>query len=250
LIDEPSTRKESGKVASDSELSSLIDEPPPRKPKKAAAPTKKPDKAPPKATAKVDSDSEMSSLIDEPPTRKRKKQAAPTKKSAKAPPKVSAKAESDSELSPAPDSDSAPTQPRKRGKKEPHAAKSTSSKPKSSAASAPDDALKTLQGQLQKCGIRKQWKRELAAFASERDMAAHLRGLLRDAGMAGRFSERRAREIRERRELEGEMRDAAAFERQWGLEAEEAERQAKEKRRRAADGYAELGFGSDDGGEE
>jgi hypothetical protein len=247
LVDEPpaeskekplAATKASAKAGSDSELSSLIDEPLARKRKRAPA-AKKSAKPPPKPAAKVDSDSELSSLTDEPPAKKKKKPAAPTKKPAKA----RAAAESDGQLSSGPDdSDAAPTKSPKRSKK-------SKGKP-SGGASAPDDVLKTLQTQLAKCGIRKQWKRELAAFSSDKERARHLRGLLREAGVTGRFSERVAREIRERRELEGEIRDAEAFERQWGLEAENAAREAKERRRSVAQQYAQLGFGSDEGEEE
>jgi hypothetical protein len=239
LIDEPpampkktTTAAANGpaEAGSDSELSSLIDEPPARKPKKAPA-TKKSAKPPPKPAARADSDSELSSLLDEPPVKKKKKPA-------KAPPKVPAAAESDGKLSSGPDdSDAAPTKSPKRGNK---------SKGKPSSAAATDDVLKTLQTQLAKCGIRKQWKRELASLGSDKERAQHLRGLLREAGVTGRFSERLAREIRERRELEGEIRDAETFEKQWGLEAERAAKEAREKRRSAAQRYAELGFGSDD----
>ena len=189
------------------------------------------------------SDSELSSLMDEPPAKKKR---APTKKTAKVPSKAPVAAGSSSGLSSVPDdSDEAPTKPARRDKKAAQAPKSNPG-----GASAPDDALKTLQTQLAQCGIRKQWKRELAGFPSDRERARHLRGLLREAGVAGRFSEKLAREIRERRELEGELRDAEAFEKQWGLEAERAARGAGEKRERAARAYAELGFGSDEGEEE
>jgi len=251
LIDEPSAKrkkkvsslpKKPAKPESDSELSSLIDDPPARPPKKAPAATKK-TKPSPKVALKSVSDSELSSLTDEQPPKKR----VSVKNTAKAPPKASVAAGSTSELSSVPDdSDGAPTKPAKRSKK---AARAPKPKSKPGSASVGDDVLKTLQTQLAKCGIRKQWKRELASFGSDRERAQHLRGLLREAGVTGRFSERLAREIRERRELEGEIRDAEAFEKQWGLEAERAAKEAREKRRSAAQRYAELGFGSDEGEE-
>ncbi|KAI9743352.1 MAG: hypothetical protein M1818_003198 [Claussenomyces sp. TS43310] len=67
----------------------------------------------------------------------------------------------------------------------------------------PDEQeLKSLQTQLKKCGINKIWGFELKQFDDDtKAKIKHLRKMLRDIGMEGRFSEVRAKEIKERREL-------------------------------------------------
>ncbi|KAF2965723.1 hypothetical protein GQX73_g7847 [Xylaria multiplex] len=79
--------------------------------------------------------------------------------------------------------------------------------------------IKKLQGQLVKCGVRKIWGIELKKYGSDgKAKIRHLRGMLRDVGMDGRFSEAKAREIKERRELMGELEAVNEMNELWGLE--------------------------------
>jgi hypothetical protein len=50
------------------------------------------------------------------------------------------------------------------------------------------EEIKRLQGWLVKCGIRKMWSRELAPYGTSKDKIKHLKEMLKDAGMDGRYS--------------------------------------------------------------
>ncbi|KAI0468185.1 hypothetical protein F4859DRAFT_517376 [Xylaria cf. heliscus] len=79
--------------------------------------------------------------------------------------------------------------------------------------------IKKLQGQLVKCGVRKIWGIELKKYGSDgKAKLRHLRTMLRDVGMDGRFSEAKAKEIKERRELIGELEAVNEMNELWGLE--------------------------------
>lgn len=47
----------------------------------------------------------------------------------------------------------------------------------------------------------------------------HLQGMLRDVGMTGRFSEQRAREIKELRELQADLEAVTEGDNKWGLQS-------------------------------
>ncbi|OAA45399.1 transcriptional regulator [Metarhizium rileyi] len=113
----------------------------------------------------------------------------------------------------------------KRKKKE---RKDSSSKPPSkhkvkktteSAPDSPDEAeIKKLQTQLVKCGVRKLWHNELKKCGGDaRAKIRHLKKMLAEVGMDGRFSETKAREIREARELLAEAEAAQEMNRLWGM---------------------------------
>ncbi|KJZ77605.1 hypothetical protein HIM_02782 [Hirsutella minnesotensis 3608] len=113
--------------------------------------------------------------------------------------------------------------PAKRKKKE--RKESTSKQSKSTAKKAPtasnDDPdqaeIKKLQSHLVKCGIRKLWHNELKKYGDDaRAKIRHLKKMLADVGMDGRFSEAKAREIKESRELMAEMEAAQEMNRLWG----------------------------------
>lgn len=114
----------------------------------------------------------------------------------------------------------------KRKKKEKKDVPAKSSKPKPSKAatkktSAPDDPneaeIKKLQSHLVKCGVRKLWHNELKKYGDDpRAKIRHLKKMLTDIGMDGRFSEAKAREIRETRELMAEAEAAQEMNRLWG----------------------------------
>lgn len=70
----------------------------------------------------------------------------------------------------------------------------------------PDECdIKRLQSELLKCGVRKFWSKELAPFETSKAKIAHLKSMLRDVGMTGRFSADKAKAIKERRELEADV---------------------------------------------
>lgn len=111
---------------------------------------------------------------------------------------------------------------RKRGEK-----KEPSSKPKASKSAVkkesatPDDPkdveIKKLQSQLAKCGIRKLWHIELKQHGDNANAKIrHLKKMLADIGMDGRFSEAKAREIKEMRELQADVEAAQEMDRLWG----------------------------------
>ena len=97
---------------------------------------------------------------------------------------------------------------------------------KSSKAKNADDVgpneveIKRLQGWLAKCGIKMVWHKELARFDNSKDKIRHLRAMLADAGISGRFSIEKAKKIKERRELEAEVDAARKYASKWGKEAE------------------------------
>ncbi|KAK4574109.1 hypothetical protein LTR86_001870 [Recurvomyces mirabilis] len=129
----------------------------------------------------VDDDSDMSDVIDEPlPKKKRQKKStspSATKDKAK---KAAKPAKAGKELTP------------------------------------DDEEIKRLQGWLVKCGIRKVWGKELAKCDTSKAKIKHLKGLLEDAGMTGRYSAEKAKQIKESRELAAEIEAANEFNDQWG----------------------------------
>lgn len=112
---------------------------------------------------------------------------------------------------------------KKRQKKEPASKDAKSKKTKGTVkrASSPDDPqeaeIKKLQSQLVKCGIRKLWHNELKEHGNDtKAKIRHLRRMLADIGMDGRFSEAKAKEIRETRELLADAEAAQEMNRLWG----------------------------------
>ncbi|KFA75831.1 hypothetical protein S40288_01900 [Stachybotrys chartarum IBT 40288] len=112
---------------------------------------------------------------------------------------------------------------KKEQKKEPASkdAKSKKSKGTVKKASSLDDPqeaeVKKLQSQLVKCGIRKLWHNELKEHGNDtKAKIRHLRRMLADIGMDGRFSEAKAKEIRETRELLADAEAAQEMNRLWG----------------------------------
>ncbi|TFB06552.1 hypothetical protein CCMA1212_000123 [Trichoderma ghanense] len=117
--------------------------------------------------------------------------------------------------------DEPPPPKRKRGEK-----KEASSKPKAAKSAvkkeaAPEDPkeaeIKKLQSHLTKCGIRKLWHNELKQYGDNANAKIrHLKKMLADVGMDGRFSEAKAREIKEMRELQADVEAAQEMDRLWG----------------------------------
>ncbi|KAJ5469661.1 hypothetical protein N7539_009279 [Penicillium diatomitis] len=163
----------------------------------------------------VDSESEMSVVYDEEPkpkpARNRKSSEAPSKKPA---PKKGAVKGKDEDLD-------------------------------------PDQAeIKRLQGWLVKCGIRKMWWRELQPYETPKAKIKHLKDMLEDVGMKGRYSLDKARQIRDERELKADLEQIQQGAKQWGAEDEEGEESGgPAKPRRAARGRQALAFLDSDGEE-
>ncbi|KAL8738526.1 MAG: hypothetical protein Q9181_000685 [Wetmoreana brouardii] len=160
---------------------------------------------------------------------------------------------SDSELSSLIDED---PKPKKRGRK----ASSEKPKPKKKEVSKPGktsqqptdpdtEEIKRLQGWLVKCGIRKMWFKELAPYDTPKAKIRHLKDMLAEAGMTGRYSQEKATQIREERELRADLADVQAGNKQWGKVESEDENGGR-PRRRLARGLQELDFLGDDDGEE
>lgn len=180
-------------VDKESELSDVLDEPPkPRGRKtKTKAPAKPKGPAPPSTADETnhnDSSSELSSVIDDPPpARKRKGKRK----------------------------DAAPAPPRSKGK---------GTKPSAAGGAdvSPDEAqIKLLQSQLAKCGVRKVWAFEFKKRGDDTPRAKikRLKEMLAEVGMTGRFSEAKAREIKEMRELQADLQDVMQGEKSWGVES-------------------------------
>lgn len=133
-----------------------------------------------KAPQPEDDESDMSVLIDEPPKRKRASKAAA---------QLKAKTKT---------------------------TKATKAKSTTKALSPDEEEIKRLQGWLVKCGIRKLWHRELADYDTPKPKIKHLKKMLEDAGMTGRYSNEKAKDIKERRELAAELEAAQEYARKWG----------------------------------
>ncbi|KXJ90122.1 hypothetical protein Micbo1qcDRAFT_196312 [Microdochium bolleyi] len=211
--------KKAAKDNSDSELSDLgssdEEQPKPKpKPKSKTTPKAKP-KAKPE-TAK--SESELSSPGEDEEVEKNdegKSSGVPKTETAQGDTKTGDIIDSDSELSSVIDE----PPPKKRAKA---AVSKGSSKPSSAKAppkqlSADEEEIKKLQGQLVKCGIRKIWGIELKQYGDDgKAKIRHLRRMLTDAGMTGRFSEARAKEIKEQRELMADLEAVNDMNALWG----------------------------------
>ncbi|KAG6060928.1 hypothetical protein E4U32_003188 [Claviceps aff. humidiphila group G2b] len=112
----------------------------------------------------------------------------------------------------------------KRNKKEPKPKSSkppkqtVTKKPTTTTTDDPQEAeIKKLQSQLVKCGIRKLWHNELKQYKDDsRAKTRHLKKMLADIGMDGRFSEAKAREIKETREILADVDAAQEMNALWG----------------------------------
>ncbi len=131
------------------------------------------------------SDSDMSVVLDEAPRRKKKSKSTPKGQSSTLASKSS------------------------------KSAKATKPPPDLS----PDEVeLKTLQSQLAMCGIRKIWGVILKDYGSDtKAKIRHLKGMLKDIGMEGRFSKQKAEEIKEARELQADLEAVKEGDAIWGM---------------------------------
>lgn len=165
------------------------------------------------------SDSDLSDVIDEPPPAKKKRQTS-----------------------------KASVQPKPKGK----AAKS--GKPSSAPGKdlSPDEAeIKRLQGWLLKCGIRKLWHRELAPYDAPKEKIKHLKEMLKDAGMDGRYSVEKANAIKEQRELAADLEAVKEGAKIWGHgdgedDAEDGSEESRPRRRTVQSRFVDFGDSGED----
>lgn len=68
-----------------------------------------------------------------------------------------------------------------------------------------DNKVAKLKSQLLKCGIRRQWAKLLDPLPDEKARIAYLQDQLTKVGMTGRFSEVKAKKIKQQREMEKEI---------------------------------------------
>lgn len=162
------------------------------------------------AVANDDSESEMSVVMDEEPkpARKRSKstETAGKKEKKKAVPKAKGK---DQEVDP------------------------------------DQEEIKRLQGWLVKCGIRKMWWRELQPYETPKAKIKHLKEMLEDAGMTGRYSLDKAKAIRDERELKADLEMIQQGAKHWGTGVEEGGDEPP-PRRAVARGRQALAFLEDE----
>lgn len=143
--------------------------------------------------------------------------------------------------------------PQPKRKKKDKSKKEPSSKPAKSTSrkvsvSTPDDAdeaeMKKLQSQLVKCGIRKLWHNELKKHGDDaRAKIRHLKKMLAEVGMEGRFSEAKAREVKEARELMADAEAAREMNALWGMNSGGRASRSKNKPTKAEESG---GSGADD----
>ena len=109
-------------------------------------------------------------------------------------------------------------------KKTPHTNKPEPSGKKQAKAGKPKavdveaEEIKSLQGWLVKCGIRKVWGKELKPYETSIEKIKHLKRILADAGMPGRYSKEKAASIREARELAADLEAVQEGAKIWGKE--------------------------------
>lgn len=134
--------------------------------------------------------------------------------------------DSESELSVLLDDEPAPKKKRKQAESKPKTAKS-STKAKADSEDPDQAEIKRLQGWLVKCGIRKLWGKELKPYETPKAKIKHLRDMLADAGMTGRYSLEKANQIKEARELAADIEAVQEGAERWGAEDEDGVRGEK-----------------------
>lgn len=162
--------------------------------------------------------------------------------------------ESESEMSEVLDEAPKPKRSRKSGSvtKSTSTKSETKGKKPSDQPTDPDaEDIKRLQGWLIKCGIRKMWFKELAPYDTSKSKIRHLKEMLTDAGMTGRYSTEKASQIKEERELKADLEAVQEGAKHWGkADSEEDDGGGGRPRRRLAKGLQGLDFLNDDDGEE
>ncbi|KAK5263462.1 hypothetical protein LTR99_008916 [Exophiala xenobiotica] len=150
--------------------------------------------------------------------------------------------------------DEEPQPKNKRKQKEPSdqkAKKSKTTKGKPEAELDADQAeIRRLQGWLVKCGIRKLWGKELKPYETPRAKIKHLKEMLAEAGMTGRYSQEKANQIKEARELAADIEAVQEGAERWGADEEAGEeKQDGRPAKRLVRGAKNYDFLSSDGEE-
>jgi len=140
------------------------------------------------------SESEMSVLIDDGPRKKRQKPQAANVKTTKV------------------------------------SKKGTTSRKEPEEAQDEEETIKRLKALVSACGARKQWIREFADLPKPKQQIEHLRSLLADLGMKGRYSIEKAKVIKRQRALSRELADVQEFERKAGISRGQRRKQDPKKR--------------------
>ena len=150
---------------------------------------------------------------------------------------------SESELSELIDDDPQPERRTKESSKKSKKPKESAQRKKKEPLELDPDAaeIKRLQSWLIKCGVRKMWARELKPYETSKLKIKHLRDMLADVGMTGRFSVEKAAQIREARELQADLEAVQEGAKYWGKkESDEEEIVGARPKRRLARGLQEL----------
>lgn len=223
--------KKTYKGTTDSDNSSALSE--------AALGYSKDEEDDPKPTVNDDDSSELSSVIDDGPPKKKRKSKVPATKKGPKKAKPAANDGSESEMSSVID-DGPPKKGRK--SKQPAAKKAPAKKGPAKAAAklSPDQAeIKKLQSYLIKCGVRKLWGNELKKFGDDSTAKiSHLKKMLSDVGMDGRFSEQKAKEIKSKRELAADIEAVTLMNDMWGVDGKRTSRKSAPKSFKGVDAGA------------
>lgn len=105
-----------------------------------------------------------------------------------------------------------------------------------------------------KCGIRKVWGKELKPYESPKAKVKHLKEMLTDAGMTGRYSVEKANQIKEARELAADIEAVQEGAERWGADDDDEDDNGRVKEdgrpvRRLVRGAKNYDFLSSDGEE-
>ena len=152
-----------------------------------------------------------------------------------------------------------PDPPRKKSKvkngdtKSVKPSKSTSKSRTNTEADPDSEEIKRLQGWLVKCGIRKVWGKELKPYETSKAKIKHLKSMLEEAGMTGRYSNEKAAQLKEARELAADIEAVQEGNERWGKasgdEDEDGEKEGGRPKRRLVRGAQNYDFLSSDGEE-
>lgn len=159
---------------------------------------------------------------------------------------------SESEMSVVLDEDPKPKKKRKTKESESKPKKAKAAKGKASTEEDPDQAeIKRLQLWVGRCGIRKAWGIYLKPYDTPKAKIKHLKEMLADVGMTGRYSQEKAREIKEARELAADIEAVQEGEQRWGTGGKQSEDEGEgQSRGRLVRGpRAQYDFLSSDGEE-
>jgi hypothetical protein len=218
---------------------------------KSAKPSVKKISAKAKSQKKVDSKSDSSVEDSDPDASKEEIAALPKPKKKFPNPSPKLAENSDSTLSSLIDEDSQYNNRRKGKEISNKKGENPKSKAKADTDEDPNAAeIKRLQGWLVKCGIRKLWGKELKSYETSKAKIKHLKEMLVDVGMTGRYSQEKANQIKLERELAADIEAVKEGAERWGKDDNGSEDDEKDRpKRRLVRGAQAYDFLSS-GGEE